>query len=248
MSTDVHTLSGAYAVDALDFREAAEFEEHLEQCAACREEVAELQHAAAQMGAVVTTIAPPTLRSRVLAGVERVPQLPPRVASLASDAVTVPGPVPLRRRVPARGLLAAAAAVVALAVGGVIVSDAMRDDNVPLAGDVVQVFEADDARSATVDTSNGGKVRVAISTTEGQMALDTTDLPDLGPRQVYQLWTVVGDIAQPAGVLEDPEAGAWMDLPREGTTVAITIEPMGGSERPTSAPIVTVDPAESADI
>ena len=31
MSTDVHTLSGAYAVNALDPREAAEFEEHLDQ-------------------------------------------------------------------------------------------------------------------------------------------------------------------------------------------------------------------------
>lgn len=245
MSTDVHTLSGAYAVNALDPREAAEFEEHLDQCAACREEVTELQHAAAQMGAAEATMAPASLRSRVLAEAQKVPQLPPRDASLASGHVTVPGSVvPLRRRLPARGLLAAAAAVVALAVGGVIVSDAMRDDGVPLAGGVVQVFEAEDARSVTVDTSNGGKVRVAMSAAEGQMAVDTTDLPDLGPRQVYQLWTVVGDIAQPAGVLDDPKTGAAMGLPRKGTTVAITIEPMGGSERPTSAPIVTVDPAD----
>ncbi|MDP3969273.1 MAG: anti-sigma factor [Nocardioides sp.] len=245
MSTDVHTLSGAYAVDALDPREAAEFEEHLEQCHACREEVAELQHAAALMGAAEAAAAPAALRSRVLDEVERAPQLPPRVASLPSDPVTVPGSVvPLRRRLPARGLLAAAAAVVALAIGGVLVSDTMRDDGVPLAGGVVQVFEADDARSVTVDTSNGGKVRVALSAAEGQMAVDTAQLPDLGPRQVYQLWTVVGDIAQPAGVLDDPKTGASMGLPAEGTKVAITIEPMGGSERPTSAPIVTVDPAD----
>ena len=41
-SDDIHALSGAYAVDALDDVERAEFERHLASCAACREEVASL--------------------------------------------------------------------------------------------------------------------------------------------------------------------------------------------------------------
>ena len=35
---DIHTLSGAYALGALDADEAGAFEGHLESCAACREE------------------------------------------------------------------------------------------------------------------------------------------------------------------------------------------------------------------
>ena len=42
MSADVHGLSGAYAVDALDEREREAFESHLAQCAECQaEEVAQ---------------------------------------------------------------------------------------------------------------------------------------------------------------------------------------------------------------
>ena len=43
MSTDLHTLSGAYALDALSAEEAEEFRTHLDGCQACREEVRELQ-------------------------------------------------------------------------------------------------------------------------------------------------------------------------------------------------------------
>ena len=42
MSPDLHHLSGAYAVDALDDAERTSFEQHLAVCADCRAEVAEL--------------------------------------------------------------------------------------------------------------------------------------------------------------------------------------------------------------
>mgnify|MGYP001075161223 CR=1 FL=1 len=38
MSTDLHTLSGAYAIDALSEEEARQFDRHLEECPSCREE------------------------------------------------------------------------------------------------------------------------------------------------------------------------------------------------------------------
>jgi anti-sigma-K factor RskA len=34
-----------------------------------------------------------------------------------------------------------------------------------------------------------------------------------------------------------------MGMPRPGTEVAITVEPAGGSQRPTTEPIVQVDPS-----
>ena len=50
MNADLHHLSGAYAVDALDDAERAAFEEHLRGCADCRAEVD--QRTASQIHAV----------------------------------------------------------------------------------------------------------------------------------------------------------------------------------------------------
>ena len=52
MNADLHHLSGAYAVDALDGAERAAFESHLLGCADCRAEVAEPLASAA--GAALT--------------------------------------------------------------------------------------------------------------------------------------------------------------------------------------------------
>ncbi|WP_343899698.1 zf-HC2 domain-containing protein, partial [Nocardioides aquaticus] len=78
--TDVHALSGAYAIDALDDAERAQFEQHLALCGECRAEVAGLQEAGAELAA--TTMATPSaaLRARVLADVAQVRPLPPVVA------------------------------------------------------------------------------------------------------------------------------------------------------------------------
>lgn len=237
MTTDVHTLSGAYALNALDPSEAAEFEQHLAACAACRDEVAELQQAAALMGAAEHSAAPGSLRARVLDAVDRTPQIPP--------AVPVAPVVPLRSR-PVRRFLAAAAAVAAVVVGGVVVNDALRNDDPGsvLSSGVTEVLRASDAQAATVDTTNGGKVTVAMSGSAGRMAVDTSELPDLDAERVYQLWTVREGVMASAAVLEDHRAGASMDLPEEGFQVAITVEPAGGSEQPTSEPVVVVDPAD----
>ena len=44
--SDLHKLTGAYAVDALDDLERARFEQHLDECDDCRFEVAELRETA----------------------------------------------------------------------------------------------------------------------------------------------------------------------------------------------------------
>ena len=58
MSEDIHALSGAYAVDALDDVERARFERHLAGCPACRAEVDGLASAASELS-VLTEAAPP---------------------------------------------------------------------------------------------------------------------------------------------------------------------------------------------
>lgn len=234
MSTDLHTLSGAYALNALSAEEADQFRRHLEACPACSQEVRELQQAAANMGAAESVAPPAHLRERVLAAVDQTPQLPPRTG----------GVVELPRRRWAPRLLAAAAAVVLVVAGAIGLSQLDGDEQgATLASEVVQVFEADDANTASMETANGGTIRVATSPGRGEMAVDTDELPALDEDHVYQLWAIQGETISAVGVL-DREKGAAMEMPEPDIEVAITIEPAGGSEQPTTEPIMQVNPSD----
>lgn len=239
MSTDLHMLSGAYALHALTPEEEAEFHEHLEACEPCREEVSELQQAAAQMGAAQAVAPPPELKARVLAAAEQVPQMPPEVRRQQRGDGGGSG----RNRWAPR-LLAAAAAVVLVVAGGVAVNELTQDDEgEQLAAGVVRVFNAEDAHTATMETRNGGRIAVATSPSLNEMAVDTDELPPLDNEHDYQLWAVVDGQMQPVLVLE-PEKGAAMEMPEPDVEVAITIEPVGGSDEPTTEPIMQVTPSE----
>ena len=239
MSTELHTLSGAYALNALSADEADQFRRHLEACPACRQEVRELQQAAATMGASEAVAPPPYLKARVLRSADRTPQLPP-----PAGGGTVVHVAPHRW---ATRLLVAAAAVVVVVAGAVGISrigaNAPSPEQSRLAAGVVKVFRAADANTATMKTMNGGKISVATSPKLGEMAVDTADLPRLDKAHVYQLWAIHAGTFASVGVLQ-PDKGAYMEMPAPDTEVAITVEPLGGSTRPTTAPIMQVDPSK----
>jgi anti-sigma-K factor RskA len=237
MSTDLHTLSGAFAIDALSAEEAEQFRTHLEGCAVCREEVRELRAAAARMGEIEAVVPPVALKARVLAAADRTAQRPPKVVDPGRDDKEGVG----RRWLPRVAAAAAAAVVVVGAAVGI--GQITGEDGTSLQAGVVQVFEADDAHTAEVDTSHGA-VRVATSPARGEMAVDTSGLQPLDDEHVYQLWSIADGTPTSVGVLDDPGRGASMEMPASGTQVAITVEPAGGSEEPTTDPIVAVDPAE----
>lgn len=239
MNVDVHTLSGAYALDALSAEERETFREHLVACQACRDEVRELRDAAVQMGSAQWSVPPPALRASILEAAARTPQQPP-VRSTAGGDGRSSGPA--RRRWPA--FLGATAAAVALVAGGVAVVSSLDDDADQLAAGPSQVFEADDVRRATVETANGGELTVGISESLNEMAVDARELPELDREHVYQLWTVRDDSMVSVVTLTDGTTGASMGLPGADTRVAVTVEPAGGSEQPTSEPIVEVDPTQ----
>jgi len=233
MSTELHTLSGAYALDALSPEEASAFRKHLEACPACCQEVRELRSAAARMGAGEAVAPPPYLRTRVVEAANRTPQLPPRVTPIRAARASRWSPK-----------LVAAAAAAVLVVGTAIgVGVTMGEpEEVPLATGVVEVFTASDARSVEVETTHG-PLKVATSRSEGEMAVDTSSLVPLDEEHVYQVWTLVEGEPLPVVVLERPDTGAHMGMPAPGTQVAITVEPAGGSERPTTEPIAQLDPS-----
>jgi anti-sigma-K factor RskA len=100
---DVHDLTAAYALDALDGDEAEAYERHLGQCEECRVQLAELNETAAALAFGAVAPAPPAgLRAAILetAAAERSNVLPL-----------------LQRRWVARGLAVAAAAAACIVVG-----------------------------------------------------------------------------------------------------------------------------------
>ena len=240
MSTDLHTLSGAYAIDALSPAEAEEFEKHLDECPACRDEVRELQGAAARMGAGEATAPPPSLKARVLAAADQQPQLRPKVIAIETSRS--------RRWVPraaaAVGGLVAAALIAVAALGGISWPGSERGgDAPPVAGnEVSQVFDAPDAHVETVRTADGHRLTVATSPDSGQMAIRTRTLAKLKGDRVYQMWAKHNGRVTSVGLIEDLRAGKVMPIPTYGTTVAITVEPEGGSKKPSNPPIVEMDP------
>jgi anti-sigma-K factor RskA len=237
VNSDVHTLSGAYALNALNSEDRHRFTEHLESCAACRQEVRELRDVAARLGASEEMAPPADLKARVLAAAREHPQLPPLVPDRERRTQVRGG-----RRLP--WLVAAAAAAVLIVAGAVGYAqwEEWVSPSEQLAAGVARVFEAPDARRLTTRTADGATVSVAASPSLDRMALDTDGLHTLDEDEVYQLWTIHDGAATSAGLL-DADQGAAMAMPDEGSAVALTVEPAGGSVQPTSDPIVTVTPS-----
>jgi anti-sigma-K factor RskA len=100
---DLHDLTAAYALDALDPAEAEAYERHLGQCEDCRRQLAELNEGAAALAfEAVAPAPPPRLRAAILE----------QAAAERSNVAPL-----LRRRWVARGLAVAAAAAACVAVG-----------------------------------------------------------------------------------------------------------------------------------
>lgn len=247
MSTqDIHALSGAYAVDALDEHERAQFEAHLEGCASCREEVASLREAAGHLAATTQTAPPASLRASVLEGIGQVRPLPPLREADASR----PGPaaqVPRRRHwLPA---LAAAAAVVAAIGAGAVITQPWQDDAPSQQGPSVaeRVLQSEDARQATLRFDDGARATVTHSPSEGRAVIQTRDMPPPPEGKVYELWWQDPDgEMDPAGLMpERPDQTIVLEGDATGArAVGITVEPEGGSQEPTSEPIALFDLGE----
>jgi len=233
--SDVHALVGAYAVDAVDDVERAAFERHLAECQDCRRELASLQEAAAMLAAVEPVEPPERLRGQVLAGIGAVRPLPPAAAEPRHD------PLPRRRFRPAT-LVAAAAAVLALGAGAVVWQQVTDDTSQapPTVTEADRILDARDAEEYT-QSHDGVEVTVVRSRSLGKAVLVTEDLPAPPDGKVYELWLSHEDEGMvPAGLIEggaqrvvlDGDAGAAIGA-------GITVEPEGGSDEPTSAPMMS---------
>ncbi|MFN2557479.1 MAG: anti-sigma factor domain-containing protein [Nitriliruptorales bacterium] len=235
-SPDIHTLSGAYALDALPEDEQRFFEAHLEVCDACRSEVAELQATAAKLAAVSSEPAPPSLRERVLAEIDTVRQEPSPPQQMERAG--------LWER--ARGaLLSAAAAALIVIVGltAVVARMNTRIDQLEARNaEVYEILAAQDAQMVTVEGQGEVRARFVVSQADDRAMMIAQGLPPLDRERVYQLWFIDDSGAQPAGLFRPRDDGRALHVLAtsvpDDAKIGITVEPAGGSLQPTTDPIL----------
>jgi hypothetical protein len=244
---DLHVLTGSYALDALDDQEREEFERHLQHCPSCDAEVRGLRETAARI-AMASAVAPPTrMEQWVLAASYRTRQLPPqsgpgggrpdrdqaRVARLFAGRA---GRVP--RRVAAFAAAASVAAAVALGVTQVATQHQLQSARTNSAA-ITRVVTAPDARIETRGTSAGGNVTVVTSAALREAVVTTTGMVSPPAGRIYQVWVMSPSGARSAGLLA--RAGTLLaSAVRSGDRIGITVEPAGGTSRPTTTPVVVL--------
>jgi anti-sigma factor RsiW len=237
MTAELHTLTGAYALDAVSDVERAEFERHLGECPACRQEVEELRATGARL-AVAEAVEPPAhLRSRVFAEVTRTRQLPPRVA-----AAVAPGRARTWQvRVALFG--AAAAAVVAVVFGvHTASSDRQLDAAQQEQASLNAVLTAPDA--STLKGSGLAGATLVVSRDQGKAVLLASGFPALDGDHAYQVWFTGTDGTRSAGLMQ-PESPHQLRpmlaaIPPGTDHIGITVEPAGGSAAPSTDPVSTI--------
>lgn len=244
MTADLHTLTGAYALDALSPREAREFARHLTECDACSREVVELRETAARLAFAVAEVPPAALRERVMAAIPDVRQLPP--PARAAEVVPISRARSWRKRLPY--LAAAACLAGAVAAGGVAVQaeyDAQhsRVQAERQASDLAALLAAPDATYHATAVGGGGRATVVSSAAQDRSAFVYRDLPKLSDSRVYELWYSHNGTMTPAGLVDPAHASGATLLTGVGAGadgVGLTVEPHGGSRTPTTSPLMVV--------
>jgi hypothetical protein len=147
------------------------------------------------------------------------------------------------------GYLAAAAAAAALFVGGTFAGQALYGDNgdafpTQQAAELAEINAAGDTQRASTETVDGQDVTLVWSGELGLSAIIVDDLPALGDDQDYQLWYIGEGGPVPAGTFDSTGSGTVFRVldgtMSAGDAVGVTVEPRGGSDLPTSDPIVAI--------
>ncbi|MFJ8431179.1 anti-sigma factor domain-containing protein [Kitasatospora sp. NPDC094019] len=262
---ELHGLTGAYAAHALPEAERAAFERHLDGCPACVKEVAGFRSALARLGSADWLTPPPALKAQVMAGLAGIRQLPPPVGPAAGSggpaAAVRTGrrtgravgrgsgraarPGRLRSRVALAACLALAAGAGAIAVhqrgeAARARAEAARSRDGQAA--VGELLTAADARLATAGTGAGaGTGTVVWSRERGQAVFLAAGLPELPPDRAYELWFDDAGTMRPAGLLPTGTGQLLLTGRIDGARgVGVTVEPSGGSARPSGQPVLVL--------
>ena len=233
---DLHVLTGSYVLDAVSDEERAEFERHLQFCPTCDAEVRGLRETAARLALACAVNAPARMEQHVLAATYRTRQLPPLPASRPRRIPRVHRRIP---HVPRRlAVLAAAASVAAAVALGITQLTAQHQLDQAQATAIARVVTAPDAQVDTARTRAGGSVTVVTSVALHEAVVSTSGMASLPSGRVYQVWVMSPSGARSAGLMHGSSLLA--SAVRPGDQIGITVEPAGGTARPTTTPVAVV--------
>ncbi|MGA3153464.1 MAG: anti-sigma factor domain-containing protein [Streptosporangiaceae bacterium] len=243
LSHDLHTLSGAYAVDALDPAEREKFERHMNRCQECSHEVRGLQATATGLAMSAAQVPPPELKRRVLTAAARTRQLPP---------VSEHRAVVQRRRpqwMPRLAVAVGAAGMAVVIALGITLArtqnelDSARAQQHALAA----VLNSPGATMLSARTTLGGSATIVVSRQLREVIFTSEGLPALPGKKVYQLWLMAPHHIVSAGLLPQPANGRMPPVLASGLLagdkIGVTVEPAGGTAQPTTSPIVVIPTA-----
>ena len=267
LRNDLHTLTGVYALDALDTaREVARFERHLNRCDSCTGEVRGFRETATRLGLAASRQPPPALRAAVMADVARTRQVP-----AIDDRARHARPVRLTLLPRLATAAAAVGLAAAIALGVVLVntqhqlgqaqhqlgqaqhqlSQAKRRltaAQTQLAA-INAVRTAADATLVTKATAIGGRVTLVKSASKHQIVVTATGLPPLKAGKVYQLWLIghPPNKIRSEGLLAASHNGRTAPVLISGVlagdTLGVSIQQAGGSIQPTLSTVIVLIPA-----
>ncbi|MGN7703880.1 anti-sigma factor [Cellulosimicrobium sp. 22601] len=237
---DVRDLLPAYALDAVDDVERRAVERLLAADPDARRALDEYRDVVAAFA--VESAPPPGLRDAVLARVAAsAATVPSAGESTGGDVVDLAAARRARRR-RWTGLAAAVAAVVAVAVPTTVAVRATQEQSrLQEQADAIARMLADpDATILHGEVAGGGQASVLAAGDD--MYFRASDLPDAGDDRDYQLWVVEPDGAVVSAGVLDVQDGSTSRLVKDepGVGMAVTVEPAGGSEQPTTDPVVAL--------
>lgn len=237
--------AAAYLLHALPEDEVAGFEAHLRTCAGCRDEVDRLRVAAEALpSSPVQYEPPPELKLRIMSIVNAEAELLQAAGDRADEPKAVAPPRERRRFGFGGGswslrpglAIAGVAAVLALGVlGGVLGSSALRGD---------------ESRTVAAQVAPpGSQVRLVVRE-DGDSTLVADRMPSPGRGRVWQVWKLKrGETApEPTNALFDVRSDGSASVVVPGSLddvqqVLVSSEPAGGSQAPTTDPVLSVTPA-----
>jgi len=108
---------------------------------------------------------------------------------------------------------------------------------------IARVVTAPDARVEAARTSAGGNVTVVTSAALHEAVVSAAGMPPLSSGRVYQVWVMSPSGARSAGLISASQVRADTLLAsavKPGDRIGITVEPPGGTRRPTTTPVVVL--------
>jgi hypothetical protein len=103
---------------------------------------------------------------------------------------------------------------------------------------IARVVTAPDAHVEIARTSAGGSVTVVTSAALREAVVSASGMASLPSSRVYQVWVMSPSGARSAGLMHGSSLLA--SAVRPGDRIGITVEPAGGTARPTTTPVAVL--------